>query len=84
MRRAEHVGALGHEVHAAEHDVVGFGTIRDLSRQPEGVAGVVGEPDHFVALIVMAEDDETVTERRAGSSNARRHLGVREAEVLLG
>ena len=27
MRRAQHVGALGHEVHAAEHDELGVGML---------------------------------------------------------
>ena len=72
MRRAEHIGALRHEVHAAEHDVVGFGTVGDLAGETKRVAGVVGELDHFVALIVMAEDDQPVAELRARRGNARR------------
>ena len=76
VRRREHVGALRHEVHAAEHDVVGVGPGGDLARQAERVAGVVGELDDLVALIVMAEDDEAVAERRACGRNAGIHLGV--------
>ena len=83
MRRAEHVGAFRHEMHAAEDDVVGFRTRGDLARELERVAGVVGELDHFVALIVMAEDDEPVAELRARRGNARVHLGVGKAEVFF-
>ena len=71
-------------MHAAEHDVVGVGPAGDLAREPERVAGVVGELDHFVALIVVAEDDEPVAERRARRGDARVHLRVGQAEILLG
>ena len=36
------------------------GMLADLARELERVAGVVGELDHFVALVVVAEDDEAV------------------------
>ena len=49
----------------------------------ERVAGVVGELDHFVALVVMAEDDEAVAERRARRRDAQRHLLVRQTEIRL-
>ena len=58
MRRGKHVGAFRHEVHAAEHDELGFGMFGDLAGQAEGIAGVVGKLDHFVALIVMAENNQ--------------------------
>ena len=64
MRGAQHVGALRHEVHAAEDDELGVGMLADLPRELVRVAGVVGELDHLVALIVMAEDDEASAERR--------------------
>ena len=63
MIGAQHVGAFGHEVHAAEHDELGVGMRRHLLRELVRVAGVVGELDHFVALIVMAEDHEPAAER---------------------
>ena len=55
---AQHVGALGHEVHAAEDDELGLGVLADLLRELVRVAGVVGELDDLVALVVMSEDDE--------------------------
>ena len=58
MRRRQHVGAFGHEVHAAEDDELGFGMLRHLAGQAEGIADVVGELDDLIALIVMAEDDQ--------------------------
>ena len=84
MRRAQHVGALRHEMDAAEDDELGVGVPADLARELEGVAGVVGERDHFVALVVMAEDHEPPAERRLRGRNAARHLLVGEAEVSLG
>jgi hypothetical protein len=53
---AQHVGALGHEVHAAEDDVLRVGLGGDLG-ELVAVAGEVGEADHFVALVVVAEQD---------------------------
>ena len=84
MRRRQHVGAFGHEVHAAEDDEFGFGMLRDLAGQPERVAGVVGELDHFVALIVMAEDDQPGAERRLGRGDAAVELLVGQTEISLG
>ena len=84
MRRRQHVGALGHEVHAAEHDELGFRMLRDLAREAERVADVVGELDHFVALIVMAEDDEPVAERRLRGGDAAIELLVGQTEISLG
>ncbi len=84
MRRAQHVRAFGHEVHAAEHDELRVGVLAHLPGELVGVAGVVGELDHLVALIVVAQDDEPSAERRTGRSDARIHLLVRQPDVLLG
>ena len=72
MVGAQHVGAFGHEVHAAEHDELGVGMLADLPRELERVAGVVGELDHLVALVVMAEDHEPAAERRLGGGDPAR------------
>ena len=74
VRRREDVGALGHEVDAAEDDEVGVRVLGDLARQLPRVAGVVGEADHFVALIVVAEDHEP---------SAQRGLRGRDAAIEL-
>ena len=75
----EDVGGLGHEVHAAEHDVrraVGGG----VARQLEAVAADVGELDDLVALVVVAQDVHRVAEGGAGGAGAldqRRVGGIR-------
>ena len=74
MRRAQHVGALGHEVDAAEDDELGVRVLADLPRELERVAGVVGELDHLVALVVMAEDDEAAAERRPWRRRSARSI----------
>ena len=84
MRRAEHVGALGHEVHAAKDDELGVGVLADLPCQLVGIAGVVGEFDHLIALVVVAEDDEPAAQRRLGGRDAAVHFRVGESQVSLG
>ena len=69
---AQHVGALRHEVHAAEDDEVGVGMPADLARKLEGVAGVIREFDHFIALVVMPEDHHAAAERRLGGAQSGR------------
>ena len=71
-------------MHAAEHDELGFGMLRDLAREAEGVADVVGELDHLVALIVMAEDDEPCAERSLRGGDAAIELFVGQTEIPLG
>ena len=58
----EHVGRLGHEVDAAEDDVVGLWTLLGEHRQAERVAPGVGPAHDLVALVVVAEDEEPVAE----------------------
>ena len=50
------VGAFRHEMHAAEDDVAAFG-LRGHLRKAIGIAAIIGETHHFIALIVMTEDD---------------------------
>ena len=75
---AQHIGALGHEVHAAEHNVLGVGFCGDLG-QLVAVAGEVGEADHFVALVVVAEQHGRRPSWRAPAQSARPSCG-REAQ----
>ena len=84
MRRAQDVGALRHEVHAAEDDVLRLAAARGRARQLQRVAGVVGELDDLVALVVMAEDDDAVAERRFGRRDPGVHLVVGQTEISLG
>jgi hypothetical protein len=76
MWRAKNVRALGHEVHAAEDDVVGFGPCGSGARELQRVADVIGKPDDLVALVVVAEDDSARAERRLGRSDSRIELIV--------
>ena len=84
VRRRKHVGALGHEMHAAEHDELGFRMRGGLARQAERIAGVVGEPDHLVALVVMTENHQPAAERRLRRRDPPVELGVGQAEIPLG
>ena len=79
----EHVGRLGHEVHAAEHDVGGLVVVRGEPGELERVADLVGPADHLVALVVVAEDQQPVAERRLGRGDPRDELvGGREGVVV--
>ena len=71
-------------MHAAEDDELRFGMLRDLAREAERIAGVVGELDHLVALIVMAEDDQPAAERRLRRGDAAIELFVGQTEISLG
>ena len=66
----EHVGRLGHEVDAAEHDVVGLGALLGEHGEPEGVATGIGPAHDLVALVVVAEDEHPVAERVLGGADA--------------
>ena len=74
--RAEHIGALGHEVHTAEHDVIGVRSVRNLAREAKGVARVVSELDDLVTLIVVTQNDEPVAEPGSSRGDPRVHLVV--------
>ena len=53
--------------------------LRDVMGELVRIAGVIGELDHFVALIVVAENDEAASELRFGSRNAGVHFLVGQA-----
>ena len=55
----EHVCRLGHEVHAAEDDELRLGASPGSVRELEGVTDEVRILDHLVALIEVAQDNET-------------------------
>ena len=54
--RAEDLGRLGHEVDAAEDDQVRRGAAR-LHREPERIAGEIGDVLDLGDLVVVGEDD---------------------------
>ena len=70
------VRGLGHEVHAAEDDVLGLRPGGRVPGQLEGVAGDVGELDDLVALVVVAEDEDLVAELLLGRAGARHQVRV--------
>jgi hypothetical protein len=79
---AEHVGALGHEVHAAENNVfcVGFG---GDAGELVAVACGVGEANHLVALVVVAEQEGRRAEFGARPRNALVHRMVGKGQVVF-
>ena len=72
----ENVGGLGHEVHAAEDDVLGLGLVGGLSRKFETVAGEVGEIDDGILLIVVSQHYQSASKGLLGGldSNAQLRL----------
>src|SRR5262249_51119301 len=80
----EDIGALRHEMDAAKDDEVRLAAHRALARELPRVAGVVSELDHFVALIVMTENQQTRSERRLCLGDAPIHFLRRQAQIPLG
>jgi hypothetical protein len=80
---AEDVGALGHEVNAAEHDVFGLCAGFALARQLPRIADDVGVDEDLVALVVVAEDEEAVAEGLLGRPDPLVHLLETEAKVAF-
>ena len=72
----EDVGRLGHEVHAAEDDVLGARASGRVAGQLEGVAGDVGELDDLVALVVVAQHEDPVAEGLLGRPRPRDQVRV--------
>jgi hypothetical protein len=84
VRRAQDVGAFGHEVHAAEDDELRGTAARRRARQLERIADEVRELDDLVALIVMPEDHSPVAQLPFGVPDPRVHLVVRQAQIPFG
>ena len=80
----EDVGRLGHEVHTAEDDVRRVRPRGCLLGQLEGVTGDVGELDHLVALVVVAEDEDPVPERGLGGAGPLDQAGVGGGRQVAG
>ena len=76
----QHVGRLGHEVHAAEDDELGLGRLGRHAGQPEGVAPGVGPAHHVVTLVVVAEHVEPATQRGLGRAD---HVRASSSAVAL-
>src|SRR6185436_3857689 len=63
---------------------VGFWPAGAVLAEAQRVADEVGELDHLIALVVMAEDDQTAAERCLCSGDAAVHLVGVEAAVPRG
>ena len=68
---------------AAEHDVGGVVVVRGEAGELERVADGIGPTDDFVPLVVVAEDQEAVTERFLGRRDAGDDLVVRREGVVV-
>src|SRR6185436_15030329 len=55
----------------------------DGAGELERVADEIGELDHFVALVVVPEDDEAIAERSLRRGDPFVHLVFGQAEILL-
>ena len=76
MVAGEHVGRLGHEVHAAEDDVGGRVVVRREPGQFERVTAGIGPLDDLVPLVVVAEDEQSFAKSRPRITNALVRLNV--------
>ena len=74
--RSQDVSALGHEVHAAEHDELAVGLGRGLLRQLEGVSGHIGELNDLIALVVVSENEGPLPEGFLGGLGTPHESGV--------
>ena len=78
----QHVGALRHEMHAAKEDVVRV-RLRRRFRQFVAVAGEIREADHFVALVVVPQQDRRLAQRAPRHSNALIHAVIRQDKIVV-
>ena len=61
FRPRNNVGHFSHEVHATKNNIFGFGIGR-LARQFQRVTREISVFEYFIALVVMAENDDSITE----------------------
>src|SRR5208337_2082912 len=78
----QNVGALRHEVHAAEDDVAAGGLGGHL-REPVGIAAIVGKTHDFITLIVMTQDDALASQDGFRLPDAFVHGMVGEYEIVF-
>ena len=62
-------------MHATEHDVLGLRLFLSEHRKTEGVTAGIGPLRDFVALVVMAEDEQAVTKSCFRRSDSIREFG---------
>jgi hypothetical protein len=83
MGAAEDVGAFGHEVDPAEYDEFSLRAAGRLLRQLQRIAPVVGELDHFVPLIMVAQDHHPAVEFPFRRGDPGLHFGLRQLQEAL-
>ena len=69
-------------MHAAKHDVVAFGFGGQL-REAVGVTRKISEADDFVALIVMSENSDALTQFSAHRGNALIERVVWHCQIIF-
>jgi hypothetical protein len=82
MLAAENVRTLSHEVHAAKDNIATLG-LGSLEGELEGVTAEIGELDDFVALIMMAQNDDVRTQTSLGGGDTVVEGGVRHEKVRV-
>ncbi len=78
----QNVSAFGHEMHATENDVFGAGA-RSFLRQFVGITAKVGKAYDFIALVMMTQNDHTITECMFRGGNARVHGFIRKYKIVF-
>jgi hypothetical protein len=78
MFPAEDIRTLGHEMNATENDEFRVLLLSRPGRKLEGIAPKVGKSDDFVALIVVAENDQTAPKARSNGTDTLVRFGVRQ------
>ena len=66
----EDIGGFSHEVHAAEHDMVGVRAFGGVLGQLEGITHKVGMLDNLITLVEVAEDQQFRAKTLLGVSDA--------------
>ena len=78
----QHVCALCHKMHAAEHNVLSIGA-RCLLRQFVRVAAKIGKADDLIALVMVAQDDRARAQDISGLSDAAVHAVIGKDEIIV-
>ena len=71
-------------MHTAEDDEIGVGVPAHLPGELVRIAGVVGELDDLVALVVMSENHEAPAELCARYGNPPIHFLIGQTDIPLG
>src|SRR5215813_11792817 len=79
---SEDVGAFRHKVHAAKNDVLRLGAGSFLGKLVR-VAAKIREANHFIALVVVAEDYYLGAQFAAGGGYARVHTAIGKDKITL-